>query len=90
VIIITVELWSAVTHKKHVLGQAIIANDGTETSAKLGSYDVKVARKSDVGDFPKIWRSPLRQGRVEKYPRLSYNIWRLVSRALRVAFPEEK
>lgn len=32
----------------------------------------------------------LRKGEVHAYPRLAYNIWRLVMRALRSAFPEEK
>lgn len=31
-----------------------------------------------------------RTGHVGDYPRLSYNVWRLIIRALRSAFPEEK
>ena len=31
-----------------------------------------------------------REGEVRDYPRQSYSVWRLVQRALRSAFPEEK
>lgn len=36
--------------------------------------------------YPKATRT----ARVENYPRLSYSVWRLVLRALKSCFPEEK
>lgn len=72
---------------------------------KRGDYQVAVCRKGsdkvpqeiyiaagmdrheiDPNEHPTATRTT----RVEGYPRESYNIWRLVSRALRGAFPEEK
>tara|TARA_Y100000310_G_scaffold211266_1_gene212027 strand:- start:7064 stop:7330 length:267 start_codon:yes stop_codon:yes gene_type:complete len=87
-IVVKVELHSAITGKVKTLGQMIIHNvGGTE---KSGNYEVKVARKNDVGDLRKNFFTPLRTGRVQNYPRLSYNVWRLVLRSLRATFPEEK
>lgn len=87
-IVVKVELHSAITGSVTQLAQAIIANDGTGGNTK-GNYDIRVAKKGDF-DLKKNWTNPLREGRVENYPRLSYNVWRLVIRALRDAFPEEK
>lgn len=89
-IVVTVELHSAVTGRKTLLGRAIVANDGTHLDGDRGNYNVAVGRKPDADDLGKVWRQPARKGRVEDYPRLTYNVWRLVIRALRSAFPEEK
>lgn len=89
-IVVTIELHSAVTGGKQLLGRAIIANDGTALSGKVGNYDVAVARKPDADNLAKTWAQPLRKARVENYPRLSYNVWRLIVRALLAAFPEER
>lgn len=89
-LVVKIELWSAITGKTRELGRMYLANDGSSTDTARGSYDVKVCRKGSTGY--KGWGSirTSRSGRVERYPRLSYNVWRLVSRALRSAFPEEK
>lgn len=89
-IVVEVKLISAITGRETLLGSAIIANDGTSRDPKKGDYDVKVARKPDAGDLKKVWAKPLRTGRVENYPRLAFNMWRLVIRALAAAFPEER
>lgn len=86
-LVVKVELHSAVTGAVKQIAQAIITNDGTG-GQRLGNYDVKVARKGVFG-LKNNWERPLRRGRVERYPRLTHNVWRLVSRALRAAFPEE-
>lgn len=86
-IVIKIELHSAITRKVTTLGQMIIANTGG--TLKRGDYSVHVGNKKDVGNLGKILKSPLRTGRVENYPRISYNVWRLVVRALLSAFPEE-
>ena len=79
-IVVKVELHSAVTGIVSEIGRTILVNDGTGTRSR-GNYHVAVMRKGS--------RQTLRNGRVEDYPRLSYNVWRLVSRALLSAFPEE-
>lgn len=89
-IVVTVALHSAVTGKETVLGRTIISNVGTTPNGKLGDYEVRVGRKPDALDLGKVYRQPLRRGEVKAYPRLAYNVWRLVIRALLDAFPEEK
>ncbi len=81
-IIVTIELESAITNKRSKLGVMHITNEGTGTT-KRGNYLVRVMRKGS-------WHSPLRTGGVNNYPRASYSVWRLVMRALKDAFPEEK
>lgn len=89
-LVVKIELWASRTGEVRELGRMYIANDGTQGPGNKGSYDVKVCRK---GSFePDSWEDikTSRTGRVESYPRLSYNVWRLITRALRSAFPEEK
>ena len=79
---VTIELVSAITGKTSNIGRMLIINDGTGSRLR-GNYKVLVLKRgSDV--------VTQRSGRVENFPRLSYNVWRLVSRALRGAFSEEK
>ncbi len=81
-IVIKVELWPfGYEEKKRELGRMHIANVGG--SATRGDYKVKVMRKGTE-------RTVQREGEVTNYPRQSYSVWRLVQRALRSAFPEEK
>lgn len=94
---VTIELLSAITGKTSRLGMMFIANDGTGTNER-GNYIAAVCRKgSDVpsrelyaGDpdgtrYPKAARA----GTVKDYPRLAYNVWRLIARACVATFPEE-
>lgn len=82
-IVIKVELWPwGFESRKRELGRMHITNDGSGT-AKRGDYKVAVMRK---GTTNKVQR----EGEVKDYPRQSYTVWRLVQRALRSAFPEEK
>lgn len=87
-IVVKVELHSAITGKVTMLAQAIIHNVGTREQGKKGDYRVVVAKKGHF-DFRQMLKKPLREGSVEDYPRLSYNVWRLVIRGLLSAFPEE-
>ena len=92
-IVVTVELLSARTHASKIIGRAIIANDGQSANPMLQDYDICVANKRDASKVEGLrltMENPLRTGRVENYPSKSYNMWRLVIRALRSAFPEER
>lgn len=90
-IVVTIELHSARTHKVTTLGRAIISNiSKAGVCSKKGDYHVSVAKKNDVNSMTKIINAPLRAGKVLNYPRLSYNVWRLIIRSLLEAFPEEK
>ncbi len=90
-IVVKIELWPGGNERKSVeLGRTYINNTGGTDDR--GEYDVRVCRKGKL-DFLKDvlrGRGPLRTGHVSDYPRLSYNVWRLVLRALLEAFPEEK
>lgn len=87
---VTIELESAVTGKTTKIGQMHIFNEGNSLDPKIGNYKVAVCRggKFDV-PFGAVPRHIIRHGKVTNYPRLSMNVWRLIARALKSAFPEE-
>ncbi len=83
------------------IGRMYIANDGTGTIDR-GDYKVAVCRRGSTevprelfpeGTFTgyEEGRPPkaTRTGSVRNYPRLAYNVWRLIARSLLSAFPEE-
>lgn len=91
-LVLKLELHSAITGEVTEIGRTIIANDGTGTSDS-GNYICKVARKQKDGTpyiNKKIWKSPFRVGFVKNHKRNQQNVWRLVLKALASAFPEEK
>lgn len=93
-IVVKIELVSAVSEdRSRELGRMYIANDGTSTDEKIADYVVGVCRKNSTAvpqpvapNGPK----PTRMAVVNGYPRLAYNVWRLVARAVTTAFPEER
>ena len=90
-IVVKLEMWPGGNPAKaREIGRTYINNvGGTE---KRGDYDVRVCRKGHVDHHVKVFREGkgiVRRGHVSNYPRLSYNVWRLIIRALRSAFPEE-
>lgn len=95
-IVVKLELWPRGSERDaKEIGRMYIANDGTRGPSR-GDYQVAVCRKGSTKvpremfaleyDLPKAART----GHVLNYPRLSYNVWRLITRALKSAFPEEK
>jgi len=87
-LVLKLELHSAITGEVTEIGRTIIANTGG--TREKGNYTCKVARKRNEFSNKDTWKEPLRTGDVQNYPRLSYNVWRLVIRALLSAFPEEQ
>lgn len=90
-VILKLEMHSANTGEVTEIGRTIIYNVGG--TARRGNYAVKVGRRKPDGeayDTREVFMNPTREGSVQDYPRLTYNVWRLVIRALRSAFPEEK
>ena len=66
------------------IGRMRIINTGSNADRpQLGNYTVNIFKRGQR-------RKVVRWGSVENYPRMSYNVWRLVSRAILSAFPEEK
>lgn len=91
-LVIKIELHSAITGAVSEIGRMNIANEGTGT-AQRGDYKVQVIRRSaptDKGFWDYNASNVTRTGEVKNYPRLSYNVWRLITRALLSAFPEEQ
>lgn len=87
-LVVKVELYSAITGEISELGRMIIANDGTGDH-EIGNYDVKMARpRQDLNAA--IWRNPDRQGRVEGYDRLNRPVWELVHLSLDALFKKPK
>ena len=90
-IVVKIELHSAITGKVEEIGRTIIHNVGTTKDGKRGWYKVAVGRKkADTFNSAEVLMNPIRTGEVDDYPRLSYNVWRLVIRSLLSAFPEER
>lgn len=89
-IVVKVELWKGGNENlKSELGRTYIWNVGG--TDKHGDYKVAVCRKGSYGKFANVFDGKaLRYSEVLRYPRESYNMWRLIVRALRGAFPEEK
>lgn len=91
-IVVKIELWSAITHRISEIGRMYIANDGSG-SAERGDYKAVVCKRGN----DKIPRpldpagpQPTRAGAIKDYPRLAYNVWRLIARACLATFPEER
>ncbi|QIG76878.1 hypothetical protein EVC30_049 [Rhizobium phage RHph_Y1_11] len=75
-IIVTIELKSAITKKTTKLGELRIANDGTSTDDKVMHYDGKIMTKPT---FMKVTR----EGKVMGHRRHDLTIWHLVAKMLR-------
>jgi hypothetical protein len=82
-IVVKVELHSAVTGVVTELAKMVIANDGTSDSPSLGNYAVRIGRKRQT--LRQLWLSPIRRGRIKSWPRRSKHVWYLVVRALEEA-----
>lgn len=77
-IIVRVELHSAVTRKVTELARMHICNEGGTNTR--GDYSVTTLRGRDAEALDK--HTPQRTGHVRNYPRLSIHVWHLVARAL--------
>jgi hypothetical protein len=99
-IVVKIELWPMGDEpRKREIGRMYIANDGNRSveDPNFGDYYVAVNRRGtaevslmvDENDRVYHAKGVTRAAKVLNYPRLSYNVWRLILRALRGAFPEE-
>lgn len=71
-IVIKVELHSAVTGKITSLGNAVVCNDGTGT-AKRGNYTMALTGKNG---------RPMGHAQLTNWPRQSKHVWALIARLL--------
>lgn len=88
-IVVKIELWPYGNEaRKQEIGRTYIYNVGG--TQERGNYAGFVCRKGVFEPFEKAKLVATRTLEVKDYPRLSYNVWRLISRSLISAFPEEK
>ena len=103
-IVVTVEVRSAISPERNeIIGCMMLGNDGPNVAEPTKTdYSVAVANRAAARKFAshlsplehrlvrEMRRAAVRKAEVRAYPSAAYNVWRLVSRALRAAFPEEK
>jgi hypothetical protein len=100
-ITVKIELWKRGNPEDvEEIGRMYIANDDRRSrlDPSRGDYHVAVCRRGTTAvpreiygsDGPADMPKAARAGSVQDYPRLAYNVWRLIARSLRSAFPEEK
>ena len=78
-IVVSVQLWSAITGEKTELARMEICNDGT-SAGRLRDYDTRTLRGRSVADLNK--RTTQREGRVVKHDAPGLHVWNLVAKAL--------
>lgn len=81
-IVIRVELWSAIDGKKTEIARAMIANvGGTE---KVGDYRGETYRGRDDAALTRamLRRAVTREGKVSGHRRLDLHVWHLVAKML--------
>ena len=84
-LVVKIELWPFGDERaKREIGRSYIINRG-DGDLTTGNYDAFVCRRGQTAKG-----AYMRTGEVVGFKRQSYNVWRLVLRALRSAFPEEK
>lgn len=81
-IVVRVELWSAVDGSKTELARMHIANDGQATveNWRRGTYDGESFKGRNSAALDK--RTVSKRGRVENWPRLDLHVWNLVAAML--------
>lgn len=79
-LIVTVELHSAITKETTLLERLLIVNDGTGTPAR-GQYQTFVGHPKQ-SNLLEIYFHPLREGMVKNHDRQRLPVWTLVRKAL--------
>ncbi len=75
-IIVKIELMSAITGKSTEIGRMHISNEGKFTDEKKTrcNYIAQIMRRGTI--------KPLKTTIIENYPRAAYSVWELVRRVL--------
>lgn len=84
-IVVKVELHSAVTGKVEELARMLIANKGDSTSPSKGNYKCLTlrGRSKEALDKATVNGTVTRRGEVMQHARLSLHVWHLVAKALK-------
>lgn len=83
-IVVTVELHSAVTQEVTLLGKLVIANDGTSPEPTTGHYHAFFGRRKQA-DVRRVMAMPMRKARILNFLRLRLGVWHLIRKALEEA-----
>lgn len=84
-IVVKIELHSAITGTVKELGRMVISNDGDHKEhPKKGNYTARVCKKGSTN-----FMKPTRTGKVRNYSRNSYTVWKLVYKALKECFAKD-
>jgi hypothetical protein len=83
-IVVRVELWSAVTGQVSELARMTIDNLGTTANGQHADYRARSYRGRDAATLHRAMLSGVaqREGRVNRHARLRLHVWHLVGRAL--------
>ena len=85
-IVIRIELHSAITGKVTEIGSAIIVNKG-DRSGLRHNYKFMIARKNrSIMDVLRGESKPTRSCDIENWPRASKTVWQLLQRCLNEAY----
>lgn len=89
-IVVRVELWSAITGRKTELARLIIANEGTSENPRRGDYTAAALRGRDAETLQAntvAWvmnrKGAAHTGEVKNHARLQEHVWVLVTKALK-------
>jgi hypothetical protein len=82
-LVVRVELWSAITGEHTEIARMVIDNLGTGTAAS-GDYRARTYRGRSIHQLERAMLNGdiTREGRVEKHRRLALHVWHLVGKAL--------
>ena len=80
-LVVKVELHSAVTGEVKLLQQAIISNDGTSLLPDVGNYEVRLGHEGE-DNIKEVWENPRLEGKVDNYLRMEEDVWSLVRKAI--------
>lgn len=80
-IVVRVELHSAITHRVTEIARMAICNDGTSVSETKGNYRAQTFRGRSKVDLDRNVVS--KSGELQNYPRKALHVWNLVARMLK-------
>jgi hypothetical protein len=83
-IVVRVELWSAIDGSQRELARMMIDNQGCSEDGKVGDYGARTyrGRSKDQLDVAMRRATVTRSGKVLGHKRLALHIWHLVAKAL--------
>lgn len=81
-IVVTVELWSAITGQKRQLARMHIANDGAASSANVRRGDYAGVTFKGRDEEALARGVPQRRGKLVNWPRLDKHVWNMVAAML--------